>query len=260
MNLASGFQPPTMEDFFPKALLFADTPFAIDRVILVRLIMSGLLLIIVLAAASRARVVPRGIQNIVEIVIDFVQVHIGEEILGKKYARKYLPILSTVFLLVLFLNISSVIPFLNISSNARVAMPLVLALFGYIAYILIGIKQHGVRYFKDMIIVPEVPWPLHILLIPIELISNFVLRPFTLTVRLMANMLAGHMMLALFFAATQFFFFGEHATWMKVFGVGSLAFALLFTLFEILVAFLQAYIFALLVAVYIDSSIHAGEH
>lgn len=260
ITVASDFEPPTMSDFFPKEILFAHTPFAIDRLILVRFILTALLLVIVCVGASRASIVPRGLQNIVEIVIDFVQVHIGEEILGKKYARTYLPILATTFLLVLFLNISSVIPFLNISSNARVSMPLVLSVFAYVIYIAVGVKHNGWGYFRDSIIVKDVPWPLHFLLIPIEFISTFILRPFTLTVRLMANMLAGHMMLALFFAATDFFFFHTHIVWMKSLGLGSFAFAFLFVIFEILVAFLQAYIFALLVAVYIDSSLHVSEH
>jgi F-type H+-transporting ATPase subunit a len=98
-----------------------------------------------------------------------------------------------------------------------------------------------------------------VILIPIEFISTFILRPFTLTVRLMANMLAGHLMLVLFFSATQFFFF-QAAGGMKIFGLFSLAAGFGFTLFEMLVIALQAYVFALLTAVYIDLALHADSH
>jgi F-type H+-transporting ATPase subunit a len=124
----------------------------------------------------------------------------------------------------------------------------------------VGIKKYGFfKYVKSSIVVPNVPIAMHFLLVPIEFISTFILRPFTLTVRLMANMLAGHIMLVLFFSATQFFFF-EAAAGMKIFGVFSLAAGFGFTLFEMLVIFLQAYVFALLTAVYIDLALHADSH
>ena len=92
-----------------------------------------------------------------------------------------------------------------------------LAAIAYITFNYVGIKKYGFfKYIKSSIVVPDVPIALHVLLIPIEFISTFILRPFTLTVRLMANMLAGHIMLVLFFSATQFFLFDATA-WMKIF-------------------------------------------
>ena len=99
---------------------------------------------------------------------------------------------------------------------------------------------------------------MYIIVTPIELISTFVIRPITLTLRLMMNMIVGHLLLVLFFAATQFFVFTLGGWWTLV-GVGTLAFGLAFTLFEILVAVLQAYVFALLTAVYIQLAV-AEEH
>ena len=93
---------------------------------------------------------------------------------------------------------------------------------------------------------------------PIEFISTFVLRPITLTLRLLMNMVVGHLLLVLFFTATSFFFFTAGG-WFTLFGVGTFAFGFAFTLFEILVAVLQAYIFALLTAVYIQLAV-AEEH
>ena len=98
---------------------------------------------------------------------------------------------------------------------------------------------------------------MYIIVTPIELISTFVIRPITLTLRLMMNMIVGHLLLVLFFAATQFFVFQLGGAWTLL-GAGTLAFGLVFTLFEVLVAVLQAYVFALLTAVYIQLAVAEG--
>lgn len=257
------FIPPTLDsEFFPGPLIWGGTPFEIDRLMFVRLVMTAALLLFFFIAMRGARVVPRGVQNVGEFLLDFVRIHIAEEILGKEQAKRFLPLLMTIFFVVLSQNLASIIPFLNISANARVGAPLMLAIVSWIAFNYAGVKKFGFfRFFKGSVVVPNVPVALHVLLIPIEFVSTFILRPFTLTVRLMANMLAGHVMLVLFFSATQFFFFGlETAGWMRVFGAGSLLVGFAFTLFEMMVIFLQAYIFALLAAVYIDIALHAEEH
>jgi F-type H+-transporting ATPase subunit a len=111
---------------------------------------------------------------------------------------------------------------------------------------------------KSSLVIPNLPPALHILVVPIEFFSTFVLRPVTLTIRLMANMLAGHIILVLLFSATNFFFWQMNG-W-TVLSAGTLAFGLAFMLFEMLIIFLQAYIFSLLAAVYIELSLHADEH
>lgn len=227
---------------------------------LIRIVMTFVLIGVMLLAFRRPRLVPRGLQNVAEYGLVFVREQICDEVLGKETGRKYFPLIATIFFTVLFLNFSSIIPFLNISSNARIGMPLVLAVIAYLAFNYIGIKKYGFwKYMRSSIVVPNVPPAMHVLLIPIEFISTFILRPFTLTVRLMANMLAGHIMLVLFFTATQFFLF-DGAAWMKGLSPFSLAGGLAFTLFEMLVIFLQAYVFALLTAVYIGLAQHADSH
>ncbi|PXX66266.1 ATP synthase F0 subcomplex A subunit [Nocardia tenerifensis] len=259
-TLAGEFHAPSLSDFFPPALLFEGTPFELDRLMLIRLLMSAVLIIVMMLAFRNPRLVPRGLQNIAETGLVFVKEQIADEVLGKETGRKYFPLIATIFFSVLFLNFSGIIPGLNISSNARVGFPLVLALIAYLAFNYVGIKKYGfLTYMRSSIVVPNVPPALHVLLIPIEFISTFVLRPFTLTVRLMANMLAGHIMLVLFFSATWFFLF-DAVAWMKVFSPFSLIAGLGFTLFEILVIFLQAYVFALLTAVYIGLAQHADSH
>lgn len=256
------FHPPELEEeFFPGSLLFDGTWFEIDRLMMVRLIMTAALLLFFFFAMRRAKIVPRGLQNAAEYLLDFVRIYIADEILGKEQAKRFMPLLMTVFFMVLALNLSSIIPFLNISSNARIGAPLVLAVLAYIAFNYAGIKKYGFfRFFKSTIVIPNVPPALLLLLVPIEFVSTFILRPFTLTVRLMANMLAGHILLVLFFGATQFFFFGEAVGWMRPFGAASLLVGFAFTAFELLVIVLQAYIFVLLTAVYIDLALHADEH
>ncbi len=257
------FHAPTLDgEFFPGSLIWGGTPFEIDRLMFVRLVMTAALLLFFFFAMSRARIVPRGLQNVGEYLLDFVRIHVAEEILGKEQGKRFLPLLMTIFFMVLSQNLAAIIPFLNISANARVGAPLVLAVLSWIAFNYAGIKKFGLfRFIRGSIVVPNVPPALHILLVPIEFVSTFILRPFTLTVRLMANMLAGHIMLVLFFAATQFFFFGAVENgWMRPFGAGSLLVGFAFTMFEMMVIFLQAYIFVLLAAVYIDIALHAEEN
>uniref|UniRef100_UPI002611BA87 F0F1 ATP synthase subunit A n=1 Tax=uncultured Corynebacterium sp. TaxID=159447 RepID=UPI002611BA87 len=114
------------------------------------------------------------------------------------------------------------------------------------------------KYVKSSVVIPNLPPALHLIVVPIEIFSTFVLRPATLTIRLMANMLAGHMVLVLLFGATNFFFWQLNG-WTALSGLTLIA-SILFTLFELLVIFLQAYIFSLLTAVYIELSLHAEEH
>ncbi len=258
--MAGEFHAPSLSDFFPPALLFEGTPFEIDRLMGIRLLMTAVLVIVMVLAFRNPRIVPRGLQNVAETGLVFVKEQISDEVLGKESGRKFFPLIATVFFTVLFLNFSGIIPGLNISSNARIGMPLVLAAVAYIAFNYVGIKKYGfLKYMRSSIVVPNVPPALHLLLIPIEFLSTFILRPFTLMVRLMANMLAGHIMLVLFFSATWFFLF-DAAAWMKVFSPFSLAAGLGFTLFEMLVIFLQAYVFALLTAVYIGLAQNADSH
>lgn len=259
--MAAEFHAPSLTDFFPPAVLFEGTPFELDRLMLIRILMTAVLAGVMFLAFRSPRIVPRGLQNAAEMGLIFVKEQICEEVLGKETGRRFFPLIATIFFTVLFLNFTGVIPFLNISSNARIGMPLVLAVVAYIAFNYVGIKKYGfVKYMRSSIVVPNVPAAMHVLLIPIEFISTFVLRPFTLTVRLMANMLAGHIMLVLFFSATQFFLFDADAAWMKGFSPFSLLGGFAFTLFELLVIFLQAYVFALLTAVYISLAEHADSH
>lgn len=251
-----GFHPPSLDDFFPAGLFFVGTPFEVNRVMLVRIIMTLLLVLVFVLGASRARLVPGRFQSVLELTVGFVRNSISEEILGPVYGKKYAPLLTTIFVGVFFLNISGVIPGLQIASTGVVGMPLVFALVSYVAFIYAGIKTNGLgHYLKGTVMPSGVPAFLAPLIIPIEFLSNLVLRPLTLTIRLMANMISGHLLLALCFVATNALFVYASAE-LKALGAVTLLVGLAFVVFEIFVAVLQAYIFSLLTAVYLDSSVH----
>ncbi|MET0589863.1 MAG: F0F1 ATP synthase subunit A [Naasia sp.] len=255
-----GFHAPTLAEFFPPVILFEGTPFEINRIIMVRLIAVALLILLLWLGTRRMKVVPGRGQSIVEMLFGFVRTTIGEEILGRKDGKRFLPLLTTIFFLVLATNITGVIPGLNIAGSSLIGLPLVLAVVAYVAFIYAGIKDRGAAFFKTALFPPGVPKPLYILLTPIELLSTFILRPISLTLRLLMNMVVGHLLLVLCFAATDFFFFNASVDGpLRLIGAGTLGFGIFFTLFEILVAVLQAYIFTLLTAVYIQLAV-AEEH
>jgi F-type H+-transporting ATPase subunit a len=252
------FHGPSIEEFFPGALLFEGTPFEINRIMLVRFVAVAALLLIFWLGTRSMRIVPGRFQSVVEMGLDFIRVNVADDLLGKKDGKRFLPILTSMFFMVLFMNITGIIPGLNIAGTSVIGVPLVLALVSYVTFIYAGIKQSPKNFFKNSLFPSGVPWPVYIIVTPIELISTFVIRPVTLTLRLMMNMIVGHLLLVLFFAATQFFFFTAGG-WYTLFGVGTLAFGFVFTVFEILVAVLQAYVFTLLTAVYIQLAV-AEEH
>lgn len=243
---------PSIAEFFPPVIAFEGTIFEINRITLVRLVSALAVSLLFWAAAKRAQLVPGRAQNIAEMALDFVRVNIAEEVLGERRARPHVPLLTVMFFAIVAMNITGVVPLLNIASTSVVTVPLLLAVVAWIAFVVAGIKAHGAIGFVRASLFPSgVPWPIYIILAPIELISTFILRPATLTVRLMANMLAGHLLLVIFFSMTSFLFV-ETSGLMKGLGVLTFGAAFAFTLFEIFVAVLQAYIFTLLTAVYIS--------
>lgn len=255
------------EEFFPGQVDadhlffgdFADGWFALDRLMLVRILMTLVLVVLFMLAFKNPKLVPKGLQNVGEHAVDFVRIYIAEDILGKKEAKRFLPVIATIFFAVLFMNVPTIIPGLNVSPNGRIGMPIVLAAVSYIAMIYAGAKRYGFgKFVKSSVVIPNLPPVLHLLVVPIEFFSTFILRPVTLAIRLMANFLAGHIILVLLFSASNFFFWQLNG-WTALSGL-TIVLGLAFSLFELLVIFLQAYIFALLTAVYIELSLHADSH
>jgi len=197
--------------------------------------------------------VPRGVQNLMEMIVQFVERQVMMSAIGPD-GRPYLALLVSIFLFVFFGNIFEVIPTFHMPANARMANPLILALIVWLTFIYAGFRNHGFGYLKDSLFPPGVPGPLYILVTPIEFLSTFLLRPFGLAVRLFANLLAGHILLVTFGVISVTLIINLNA--LSIVFIPSFAMLVALTGFEIMVSFLQAYIFALLAAVYIDSSLH----
>ncbi|WP_084124035.1 F0F1 ATP synthase subunit A [Demequina sp. NBRC 110054] len=252
---SDGFHAPSLAEFDPTALLWEGTIFEFNRIMLARVIAAVVLIVIFAIVAGRAKVVPGRFQAAVEFMLDFVKTQIVEQVMSKEDTKRFLPFLSTLFLAITFFNITGVIPGINIAGTSLIGLPIVMAVWVWIMYLGVGVKKHGLGgYLKNSLFPPGVPKGIYLLLTPIEFLQVFFLRPATLALRLAANMIAGHMLLVLFFAATQYFFF-EAAGAMKSVGAVTFVAGFAFTLFEIFVALLQAYVFTMLSAVYLNMAL-----
>jgi len=208
-------------------------------------------------AFRRPKLVPRGAQNVGELGYLFVRDGIAREIIGKD-GDKFVPFLFSFFFFIWLLNFWSIVPFAQIPVTSIFAIPVAFALLVYVTWVPLGIYKQGFAgFFGGIMFPPGVPKAMYILLTPIELISNLIVRPFTHSVRLFANMFAGHLLIATFSVAT---FYLISASVIGILGsVASFAVAVALTGFEVLIQALQAYIFTLLAAVYISGALHA-EH
>lgn len=227
------------------------TPFEINRIMLVRFIAVAALLLLFWLGTRRMRVIPGRGQSLVEMAVGFVRDSIVYSNLGEKDGKRFLPLITTIFFLVIALNITGIIPLLNIAGSSVIGLPLVLAIVAYIAFVYAGIKKSPLGFLKASLVPSGVPIPVLLVVTPMEFLSTFIIRPVTLALRLLMNMVGGHMLLVLCFSATHFFLFSAGG-WFGLFSIGTFAFGFAFTLFEIMVAALQAYVFALLTTIYIQ--------
>jgi F-type H+-transporting ATPase subunit a len=251
------FHGPSLSEFFPPSIFFDGTVFEINRLMLIRFIVVAALLLIFVLGTRRLRIVPGRGQSILELAVEFVQNNVVIQNLGLKDGKRFGPLLITMFFFILFMNITGIIPGLNLAGTSVFGMPIVLAITSYVVFIYAGLKKHPGTFLKASLFPPNVPLPLYLIVTPIEFLSTFILRPVTLSIRLLMNMVAGHMLLVLCFSATSFFL--ATASAFSLFSIGTFAFGLAFTVFEILVAVLQAYVFTFLTAVYIQLAL-AEEH
>ncbi|MFV0252300.1 MAG: F0F1 ATP synthase subunit A [Beutenbergiaceae bacterium] len=251
---------PTVNDFFPP-MIWGDfnSWWAFDRVMLIRLIVAALLLLLLWLAVRRAKLVPGRGQSLVEMGLDFVRVQIAEQTLGKDRAKPYIGMLTVIFFSILAMNLAGIVPLLNLAGTSRMGLPMLLALWVFGAYLVAGVRAHGVgRYLKQQLVPAGVPLPILVLLTPIEFLQVFVIRPATLMLRLVANMMAGHIMLVLCFVATDFLLLYADSWAMRPIGVLTYAGAIFITVFEVFVAVLQAFIFTLLSSIYLNFALEEG--
>lgn len=219
-------------------------------------------LIFFLAGRKSAKGAPRGIRNFAEAIVEFIQNGIIMQTMGKQ-GLKWTPFLLSLFLFIYLVNVPGIIPFFQMPATARVAVPLMLSLTVWVTFIGVGLKHQGLGYFGHLLWPPGVPTLLKPLVGAIEFVSTIIVTPFSLTVRLMANMLAGHILLVTFAILTKSMV-EAHTNQIFFIPLGLFPFLMLVgvTAFEVLVGFLQAYIFTILTAVYINNSMagHGDEH
>jgi F-type H+-transporting ATPase subunit a len=207
-----------------------------------------------LGTRRKDALVPSGLmQNTAESGIGFVRTQVIMQTMGVD-GLAYLPYLATLFFFIFFSNITEILPGVQFPANARFGMPLVLALLTWVIFNVVGIAKQGpLHYLKNSVVPPGVPKPILPLVVVIELISTFLVRPFSLAVRLFANMLAGHLILVTFATLCAALFAAQITIVILPF---SFALLVAMTGFEVLVSFLQAFIFTILTAVYIGGAMH----
>jgi F-type H+-transporting ATPase subunit a len=204
-------------------------------------------------AGRRAAMVPTGVQNVAESVLEFIDDGIIMQTIGSD-GLGWAPFLTTLFCFILVCNIFEVVPFIQFPATARMALPAELALLVWGIFNFVGIKHQGLGgYFKSVCFPPGVPKALYLLVTPIEFLSTIIVRPFSLAVRLFANMLAGHLLLL--------FMGGGLAVLLGIAALGALTFPLAFFFFILevgLIATLQAFIFSTLTAIYLGGATSAS--
>jgi len=229
-----------------------------------KFIFQAILAVIVILAfwlimARKQALVPSKGQFVGETAYFFIRNTIARDMIGHDY-RKYLPLIIALFSFVLVNNLWGVFPLLLLPTPAHVGWAYGLALLVWVIYNGVGIRKFGpLGYLKNTTLpagVPKAMWPL---IIPLEFLSNIIIRPLTLSLRLFANMFAGHLLILVFVLGGEFLVFHSDKIVNNVAGVVAWIFSMAIFTLEIFVQSLQAFIFALLTAQYISSAA-AEEH
>ncbi len=252
--LAEGLPwPPSVEDFFLPGWMY---PWVTKFTVLVWVAVAVILAYFLLAY-RKPRLVPTRTQWIAEWLYSFGRDSISREMIGPE-GLTFAPYIASLFLFILVMNIFTIVPFLQIAPTSHLAFPAILALITWVLYNWVGIRRHGLLRYLKLMTMPPAPMWLMPVLIPLEAISNFLVRPFTLSIRLFANMFAGHIIL-LVFTLGGFVLLNSSSIFVKPISVLSFLMVPVVTALELLVAALQAYVFALLSALYLQQSI-SEEH
>jgi F-type H+-transporting ATPase subunit a len=192
---------------------------------------------------SRRAMVPGRLQSIAELSYEFIANMLQENV--GSAGRQYFPFSFTLFLFILFANVLGMIPY-SFTPTSHIIVTFAMAAVVFIGVTVIGFLRHG-AHFLSLFVPKGVPWPLLLLLVPIEVLSYFI-RPVSLSLRLFANMMAGHTMLKVF---------GGFVVALGILGGWApLAFVVALTGLEIGIAFLQAYVFTVLTCLYLNDAVH----
>jgi F-type H+-transporting ATPase subunit a len=247
--------PPSVEDFFLPPIVEGADPW-FTKVTALVWVAVAILIIFFLVTYRNPKLVPTKRQWIAESIYGFVRNSVARDLIGHD-GIKFAPYLTTLFCFILLTNLFGIVPGIQMSPNSHIAFPAILAIISWVLFNYVGIRHHGFAKYMKNSLVPPAPWFILPILIPIEFISTFVFRPFTLAVRLFANMFAGHMIL-LVFTLGGFVMLNSNA-WLAPVSVLSWLMAIALTFLEAMVIVLQAYVFTVLTASYIQGAL-AEEH
>ncbi|MEV1010044.1 F0F1 ATP synthase subunit A [Streptomyces sp. NPDC049881] len=246
-----GFPAPSVWSFIFDPL-FSIGPIEFNKIMLLALLGTVAILAFFWTAFAKPKVVPGKLQMVAEAGYDFVHRGISREIIGKK-GEPYVPLLVSLFFFVWVMNVWAVIPFAQFPVTSAIAFPAALAVTVWVVYMTVTFKTNGfVGGLRNLCVPSGLPKGIYVVLTPIEFISNVFLRPFTLAVRLFANMFAGHLLLLLFITASWYMLGTFVGT---LYAIPALVLALVLTVFELFIQALQAYVFTVLTATYLSQAL-----
>jgi len=247
-----GFVAPGAKDFWQP--LVGDGAFALTRPMVVMVLLTALVAVVALMATRRLSIVPGKGQMAFESTYGLVRNSIARDMIGEKEFKPYLPLLFSAFLIILVNNLAGIVPFIQFPTMSRIGFPVALALFVYVLYLAIGIRRRGFFGYIKSLVPPGLPTVVIPLMFFLELVTYLFTRPVTLALRLFGNMFAGHLLLLLMVLGGEYML--EHGgPVLQVLSIGPFLMFFILTVFEILIEFLQAYIFTLLAAFYIADSL-----
>jgi len=249
------YEAPGVSDFWQPLIGSGST--AITRACFVAVISVALIAWFLLATTKKKALVPGKGQMATEAVYGLVRNGVARDLIGSKEFLRFVPLLFTLFTFILVNNLFGVIPLFQFPTMGRIGFPIGLALISWITFHVVGFRKHGfVGYWKSL--VPSgLPGGMIVPIFLLELITDLFTRPVTLALRLFGNMFAGHILIVLFITGGWYMLTSGGI--LVIAGGVTWVFAVVMTLFEILVEFLQAYVFTLLSALYIGGAI-ADEH
>jgi F-type H+-transporting ATPase subunit a len=227
---------------------------------MLQLVLAGVIIFGILYLASRKRaMVPGRLQFAGESAYGFVRNSVARDIIGSADFMRFVPYLVTLFFFILLNNFFGSIPFIQFPTFSRSGMVYGLAALSWIIYNYVGVRKHGfLGYLKLQCVPGGITGPILVLLVPLEFMSNLIVRPVTLALRLFANMFAGHILILLFAVGGEYLLV-HGATLIKPVGILAWLLFIAISFLELLVQFLQAYVFVLLNAMYISGAL-ADEH
>ena len=250
-----GFVPPSSADFdfapiFGNSILFT-------KPVLMVFLSVVIAATFFIASSRKAAIVPSKLQYAGESIYTFIRNELGRDVIGPEFMR-FVPFLFSLFVFILVNNVFGVIPLLQFPTMSHIGFPIGVTIFSYVCYHYVAIKKHGLgKYLKDICFMPGIPKPVYLILTPVELLTYLVTRPLTLSMRLFANIFAGHLLLLVFVLGGEYLLMS--GILLKFLSIFSFGLAIGLSFFELGIQCLQAYIFTLLTALYIAGAL-ADEH